>query len=308
LVNAKELSTYKTMKKISKLLVILCGAILASCDICTIGTAPAEGVSINRKSVDLMKGDAVTLLAYITPKNVKNCNVKWSSSNTAVATVDASGKVTTINEGTAEIVATTEEGGFTATCNIFVYPVYTTPQYFARAEQSYAYVDDKIKLVFIQVDSKITDLTNTGNPQIKSSFSINGTPQTTSEKTCTGELTLTKEVTAKEDSVAVYVEYNAGAQKHTAISKGLRVYNNPVMEMKNKLSIKLSGTCKHFWKDDCSIVDNDGNDYTKMIHYDGSYDYVLDLTKKDMWDKTYTLYYGPEKRTASIVIPPQTQN
>ena len=44
----------------------------------------------------------------------------WSSSASAVATVDANGKVTAVGAGTAVITVTTADGGKTATCKVTV--------------------------------------------------------------------------------------------------------------------------------------------------------------------------------------------
>ena len=44
----------------------------------------------------------------------------WKSSNAAVATVDAAGKVTAVKAGEATITVTTEDGGKTATCKVTV--------------------------------------------------------------------------------------------------------------------------------------------------------------------------------------------
>jgi uncharacterized protein YjdB len=53
--------------------------------------------------------------------------VIWSSGNTTVATVNTTGKVTGIAEGTATITVTTVEGGFTATCEVTVIASYVSP-------------------------------------------------------------------------------------------------------------------------------------------------------------------------------------
>ena len=46
----------------------------------------------------------------------------WKSSDAAVATVDANGKVTAVKAGEATITVTTEDGGKTATCKVTVQP------------------------------------------------------------------------------------------------------------------------------------------------------------------------------------------
>ena len=63
------------------------------------------GVSLNTHHAQLQTGDTVTLTAQVQP-NTAQQTVTWSSNNTSVATVDASGKVTAVGVGTATITAT----------------------------------------------------------------------------------------------------------------------------------------------------------------------------------------------------------
>ena len=56
------------------------------------------------------------------PADATNQKVTWKSSNAAVATVDAAGKVTAVKAGEATITVTTEDGGKTATCKVTVQP------------------------------------------------------------------------------------------------------------------------------------------------------------------------------------------
>jgi len=78
------------------------------------------GVSLNKTSAILEKGGIETLTATITPSNAANKNVTWSTSNTSVATVSATGTVTAISAGSAIITVTTVDGNLTATCNVTV--------------------------------------------------------------------------------------------------------------------------------------------------------------------------------------------
>ena len=52
--------------------------------------------------------------------NEKNKNLKWVSSDEKIATVTQNGVVTGVSEGNADIVITTEEGGFEAKCTVRV--------------------------------------------------------------------------------------------------------------------------------------------------------------------------------------------
>ena len=86
-------------------------------------TPPAvtvTGVTLNKTELTLETGDSETLTATVAPSDATNKNVTWKSSNTAVATVDANGKVTAVKAGEATITVTTEDGGKTAFCRVTV--------------------------------------------------------------------------------------------------------------------------------------------------------------------------------------------
>ena len=68
----------------------------------------------------MRRGDVKQFQVVFNPEYANNKNVTWKSSNTAVALVDDSGKVTAIGNGETDIIATSEEGGFTATCKVTV--------------------------------------------------------------------------------------------------------------------------------------------------------------------------------------------
>lgn len=85
-------------------------------------TVSVTGVSLNQSSLSLTPGATSTLTATVSPSNATNKAVTWSSSNTAVATVN-NGTVTAVSNGTATITATTASGGYKASCTVTV----TTP-------------------------------------------------------------------------------------------------------------------------------------------------------------------------------------
>ena len=84
------------------------------------GDVSVTGVTLNKTTLKLGKGTSETLTATVAPTNATNKKVTWTSSDPAVATVDASGKVTGVANGTATITVTTEDGGYTATCAVEV--------------------------------------------------------------------------------------------------------------------------------------------------------------------------------------------
>ena len=91
-------------------------------------TVPVTGVTLDMTSITLYSNRAgsVKLTADVAPENADNRAVTWSSSDEAVARVDADGTVTAVADGTAVITVTTEDGGLTAACTVTV-ETYTEP-------------------------------------------------------------------------------------------------------------------------------------------------------------------------------------
>ncbi|KRE71347.1 Ig-like domain-containing protein [Paenibacillus sp. Soil750] len=79
------------------------------------------GISLNNSVVNLTAGNTTTLIATVLPANAFNQEVIWSSSNANIARVDATGNVTAISAGTADITVTTVDGSFTATASVTVF-------------------------------------------------------------------------------------------------------------------------------------------------------------------------------------------
>lgn len=78
------------------------------------------GVTLDKAALTLSIGETEGLVATITPKEATGKHVLWSSSDEGVATVDVTGLVTGISQGTATITVTTVDGRFTDHCNVEV--------------------------------------------------------------------------------------------------------------------------------------------------------------------------------------------
>ncbi|MBR5574272.1 MAG: Ig-like domain-containing protein [Paludibacteraceae bacterium] len=93
-----------------------------------------ESVTLDKTSCELMPTETAQLIATVNPGYVANKNVTWTSSNTAVATVDANGLVTAVAAGSATITATSvADNTKTATCTVNVMAELTDATYYANA-------------------------------------------------------------------------------------------------------------------------------------------------------------------------------
>jgi len=81
---------------------------------------PVQGVNVEPKRVFLEVGETVMLKATVIPENAANKNVRWSSNNPEIATVE-NGLVTAIAQGRTSIIVTTEDKGRIATCVVTVF-------------------------------------------------------------------------------------------------------------------------------------------------------------------------------------------
>ena len=110
----------KTMKKVLATVLLVCMlsamlAVPAAAD-----TVNVTEVMLDRCGLPLLPGETYDLTAAVEPENASNPNVVWSSSDEAVATVDANGVISALALGTADITATTVDGNFTAVCKLVV--------------------------------------------------------------------------------------------------------------------------------------------------------------------------------------------
>ncbi|MEN6419423.1 MAG: Ig-like domain-containing protein [Clostridiaceae bacterium] len=101
--------------------------VIATCKV-KVNTITVDGVSISDTNITLYNRSSKTLTAVVSPYNAADPSVTWTSSNTAVATVDAVGKVTAVGipagaaYGEATITAHTSNSSIFANCTVKVLP------------------------------------------------------------------------------------------------------------------------------------------------------------------------------------------
>ena len=99
--------------------------VTATCTV-SVNRINVDGIALSDTSATLYKGSFKKLTAVITPTGAADPAITWSSSNTAVATVDSTGKVTAVgipagaDYGEAVITALTSNSSVFATCTIKV--------------------------------------------------------------------------------------------------------------------------------------------------------------------------------------------
>jgi uncharacterized protein YjdB len=86
-------------------------------------TAPVMQITLNKQSLNLIVSQTEVLTMTITPTTVVNKNVEWSSSDSSIASVNSTGTVTGVGNGTAIISVRSHQGNLVATCIVTI----TTP-------------------------------------------------------------------------------------------------------------------------------------------------------------------------------------
>ena len=111
------------MKKTIIITIALLAALLVfvSCEDSVDGVLNSvKEVILNKESLTIGAGKTETLTVTALPDYAPDKSITWSSSDESVATVNKDGKVTAVSGGTAEITATANSGGKTATCSVTV--------------------------------------------------------------------------------------------------------------------------------------------------------------------------------------------
>lgn len=79
------------------------------------------GIKLDKSTLQMNVGGTGKLTAVITPTTANNKEVSWTSSNSKVVSVTASGNLTAISSGTADIVVKAKDGSnVTAVCKVTV--------------------------------------------------------------------------------------------------------------------------------------------------------------------------------------------
>lgn len=97
------------------------GGKTASCKVTVISKmVHVTGIYLDSKSNTVKVGDEFQLSATVSPSNASDKSVTWKSSDSQVATVSGDGMVKALSEGNVVITATTNDGSYSASCELKV--------------------------------------------------------------------------------------------------------------------------------------------------------------------------------------------
>lgn len=81
---------------------------------------PVTGVALDKRSFTMNAGESFQFIGMVSPSNASEKRIKWSVSDSAVATISSTGVLTGVGPGTVLVTATTYDGNFTAQCKVTV--------------------------------------------------------------------------------------------------------------------------------------------------------------------------------------------
>lgn len=194
------------------------------------------GLTLEKTKISLVKGTSVLVSTIIKPLNATNKKIAWKSSNPAVATVDATGKVTAISSGSATITATTADGNKSSDINVVVTNerVEVASIFLDQTQQTVTTENTQIVLIATIAPDNATDQTviwNTSNTKVATIsngvINIKGEGSATITATSSNGKIATFKLTVKDNYIfqeRVLIDSNTGNIK----GYSLKIYKNGV--------------------------------------------------------------------------------
>ncbi|MCQ2013825.1 Ig-like domain-containing protein [Clostridium butyricum] len=158
----------------------------------------SSSILLDNTGMNLQVGNSQKITATTTPAALE---VKWSSSDETIATVDQTGKVTGIKEGTCTVTATIEGTDIKSTCIVTVTKKDTVPEP----------VDPEQEYIINTANAKGD---NTNNASGSVSIKFNGTAETTLSVVKTADV---KEVWVGDTFTYTIVVTNTGSKTAKAV-------------------------------------------------------------------------------------------
>ena len=118
------------------------GGAMAQCTV-EVSRVAVEGVSLSERRMTLKVGETHALQVTLSPENATDRRVTFVTDDEKIVTVDASGTLTAVGEGTARVVAIAADGSFTDMAYVAVEPAGRRYRALLIGEEEYASTVDK---------------------------------------------------------------------------------------------------------------------------------------------------------------------
>lgn len=192
-----------------------------------VAVVAVTGVSVSPTTVTVGLGSTQQLNATIAPANATNQNVTWTSSNTAVATVNASGLVSAVSAGTATITVKTVDGNKTATSAITVAAIPVASVSVSPTTAS-LYAGNTQQLLATIAPANATNKTVTWSSSNTGVATVNSSGLVTAVSAGTANITVTTQDGSKTAIAAITVNPNTNftvyLYKPSTWGTGIKIY------------------------------------------------------------------------------------
>ena len=248
-----------------------------------------ESISLDKSNVTLEIGNQETLNVTINPDYAENKNIKWTTSDKKVATVE-NGVVTALSKGTVEIKAISEDGNKEASCKVVVTALPAKKIFFEKEEiTAYIGTESELKLITSPEKSALDNpIWTSSNPKIATIE--NGIVKPLAK----GETTIT--VTNKEASLTASIKVIVIEKPKEALNITIEGYNlnfnpntkNYTLSISNEsqLNININREDKYVnIKGNQNL--NSGSIITITIDEEEKVTYIINIKKK----QNYTIYF-----------------
>ena len=194
---------------------------------------PVEDVLVEPGTVEMTEGETKALTVTVLPVNADNQNIRFTTSDESVVTVDAEGNLNAVAAGKATIIVVTEDGSKTAFCNVTV----------KGKEQTIT----TVKVTAIQMDTTPVTL----NLKKSKNLNVQVLPTNATNKTVTFKSSDTKvavvDARGKVTSVAPGIAIIT-VQADGNITKSVTIKVKPAKVTSVKRKVYRSGKVKLSWK------------------------------------------------------------
>jgi uncharacterized protein YjdB len=186
------------------------GRFTATCTVLV--TVPVSGIVISPAALSIDVGEMYWLTATVEPFNAANTNLTWTSSNTAIATINQAGFVTGVAPGTVTITARAQDGsGITATATVNVIGTYVpvTGVSLNRINWVLTSIGATVQLTPTIIPSNATDQTVTWSSGTPAVASVDSTGLVTAVAPGSAAITVRTTDNGHTAACNIYVQINA---------------------------------------------------------------------------------------------------